>query len=195
MLDTTQWIVLLTVLALIIVGVVAVVSSRSGKRRHLELKRRFGPEYDRAVTQHGGNVARAEQELLQREKRVHSHRLHPLSEDDRARFSHDWEGVQTRFVDDPVGAVQAADDLIQQVMLARGYSKESVERRDVDLAVEHASVVEHYRAARSLAQESREGEADTEDLRQAVVHYRALFADLLQPQSPEREHRLQEARA
>lgn len=195
MLDTTQWIVLGTVLALIVIALAAVVASRKNKQRHQELQRRFGPEYERTVASHHGDVARAERELLEREKRVHSHRLHPLSEDDRARFAGEWDGVQTRFVDDPVGAVQVADDLIQQVMLARGYSRESVQRRDVDLGVEHPTVVEHYRAARSLAEESREGRVNTEDLRQAVVHYRALFADLLQPNNAPSEHRLQEARA
>lgn len=194
MLDTTQWIAIAAVLALVIIIVMAVVASKRTQRSHSQLKRQFGPEYERAVQQHG-SVARAEQELRERDKRVHSQRLRPLSEEDRARFASDWEGVQTRFVDDPVGAVQVAEELITQVMLARGYSRESVDRRDVDLSVEHAAVVEHYRAAHALAQESQEGRANTEDLRQAVVHYRALFADLLQPRPSTKHHRLQEARA
>ena len=194
MLDDTQWIVLGTVVALVLIVVAAVVASRRSQRRHSQLKEKFGPEYERAVAQHG-NVSRAEQELLKREKRVHSQRLHPLNEAERARFSSDWDNVQTRFVDDPAGAVQTADELIKTVMLARGYSKESVERRDADLSVEHPAVVEHYRAARSLAEESREGRASTEDLRQAVVHYRALFADLLQPETQPTPKNMQEARA
>jgi len=194
MLDETQWIVLGTVVALVLIVVASVVASRRSQHRRAQLKQKFGPEYDRAVAQHG-SVARAENELLQREKRVHSQRLHPLNESERARFSSDWESVQTRFVDDPAGAVQVADELIKTMMLARGYSRESVDRRDVDLAVEHPAVVEHYRAARSLAQESREGRASTEDLRQAIVHYRALFADLLQPENESKSQSLQEARA
>lgn len=194
MLDETQWIVIGTVLALLVIIVAAVVVSRRSQHQHTQLKRKYGPEYDRLVQQHG-NVARAEQELREREKRVHAQHLHPLNEADRALFSTDWEKVQTRFVDDPTGAVQVADDLIKSVMLARGYSRESVERRDIDLSVEHPNVVEHYRAARALAQESREGRANTEDLRQAVVHYRALFADLLKPEPDTKHHRLQEARA
>jgi hypothetical protein len=194
MLDTTQWIAIAAVLALVIIVVMAVVASKRSHGSHAQLKRQFGPEYERVVQQHG-SVARAEQELRERHKRVHSSRVHPLSEEDRARFATEWEGVQTRFVDDPTGAVTVAEELITQVMLARGYSRESVEHRDVDLSVEHAAVVEHYRAAHALAQESQQGRANTEDLRQALVHYRALFADLLRPQPANQHQRLQEARA
>jgi hypothetical protein len=193
MLTETQTILIVVLAALALVAVVALISKRSSRNRHVELKRRFGPEYDRAVEQHG-NVERAERELLAREKRVHKQKLHPLSETDRVQFSADWRNAQTRFVDDPSGAVTAADELIRQVMIARGYSGQSVERREEDLSVEHAGVVEHYRAARVLADANREGRANTEELRQAFVHYRALFADLLEtPQPPERQ--MQEARA
>jgi len=193
MLTTNEVILIVVLAALALVAVFAVVSKRSSKNRHAELKRRFGPEYDRAVEQHG-SVERAERELIAREKRVHKQKLHPLSEADRSQFASDWRNLQTRFVDDPSGAVNAADDLIKQVMIARGYSSQSVEQRAEDLSVEHANVIEHYRAARVLADANREGRANTEELRQAFVHYRALFADLLEtPNPPERQ--MQEARA
>jgi FtsZ-interacting cell division protein ZipA len=193
MLTTTQMLVLAGVVVLFAIVVFAWARSRTSRHRQAELKRRFGPEYDREVEQHG-SVARAERELLAREKRVHRQHLKPLAENDRAKFTSDWRNVQARFVDDPSGAVQAADELIRAVMTARGYSNEGFERRVADLSVEHACVVQHYRAAHELADANREGRANTEELRQAVVHYRALFSDLLeQPQL--QEQRLQEARA
>jgi FtsZ-interacting cell division protein ZipA len=185
MLTTTQWIVLVGLLAIAAMVVLALVNKRSSRQRHAVLKDRFGPEYDRAVEEHG-DVARAERELAAREKRVHQQKLRPLPEADRARFSNDWSQVQARFVDDPSDAVKAADDLIKAVMRARGYATEHFEQRVADLSVEHSNVVQHYRSARVLADANREGRANTEELRQAVVHYRALFADLLeQPTSPE----------
>jgi hypothetical protein len=161
-------------------------------RRHAELKRRFGPEYDRQVEERG-SVARAERELLAREKRVHKQRLRPLADADRAHFSAEWRAVQARFVDDPSGAVTAAHDLIKEVMRARGYAIEGFDQRVADLSVDHAPVVQHYRAAHELAAANREGRANTEELRQAMVHYRALFANLLEePGLP--DGRLEEAR-
>jgi len=192
MLTTTQTIILVVALAVVAVALIALLSARSSKRRHAELKRRFGPEYDRAVEEYG-SPARAERELAARAKRVQRQKLHPLSDPDRVRFSSDWRNVQARFVDDPSGAVGAANDLIKQVMLARGYEVEHFDQRVADLSVEHANVVEHYRAARELAIANREGRANTEELRQAFVHYRALFADLLEQPQPEQQ--LQEARA
>jgi hypothetical protein len=180
MLTTTQWIVLLAVVALAVGAAIAFYSARSLRRRHAELRHRFGPEYDREVEQRG-SVARAERELLAREKRIDKQRLQPLPEVERARFAEDWVQVQARFVDDPSAAVQAADELIKAVMTARGYDTESFDQRVADLSVDHAGVIQHYRAAHDLAAANREGRADTEDLRQAVVHYRALFDDLLEP--------------
>jgi hypothetical protein len=192
MLDSSQTILVIALVALALVAVFALVAKRSSRNRHQELKRRFGPEYDRAVEEHG-SVAKAERELAARERRVHRQKLRPLSEADRLQYSTDWRNLQARFVDDPSGAVSGADDLIGAVMNARGYSSEDVDRRIEDLTVEHAAVVEHYRAARVLAEANREGRANTEELRQAFVHYRALFADLLEkPQQPEGQ--LQEAR-
>jgi hypothetical protein len=181
MLSTTQWIVLLGAIALIATGLIVLYFARSSRRRHLELRRRFGPEYTREIEQHG-SVSRAERELLAREKRMSKQRLRPLPEADRLRFANDWSRVQARFVDDPSGAVHAADDLIKAVMLVQGYDIESFDQRVADLSVDHAGVVQHYRAAHELAEANRAGRADTEELRQAVVHYRALFAELLEQQ-------------
>jgi hypothetical protein len=194
MLTTTQWLALAALFVAIAVGVAALWHARSSRQRHVALKGRFGPEYDREVEQ-TGSVARAERALRAREKRVLKQQLHPLREADRARFAADWQAIQARFVDDPSGAVAAADELIKAVMRARGYSVERFDQRVQDLSVEHANVVQHYRAARVLADANRDGRADTEELRQAVVHYRALFADLLQEPAPTPNLHLEEVRA
>jgi hypothetical protein len=195
MLTTPQWITLLAVVAVAAVLLTALVAARASRRRHAVLKDRFGPEYDRAVEQHG-NVARAERELAAREKRVRHQKLRPLAEPDRIRFSQDWTKLQARFVDSPSEAVQEADELIKAVMIARGYEADKdFDERVADLSVEHANVVEHYRAASSLAEANREGRANTEELRQAFVHYRELFADLLAQAAPAPEAQLQPARA
>ena len=187
MLSTEQWVFLISVIAVVAIAAIAVFATRAARHRHDQLRRRFGPEYEREVEQHG-SVARAERELLAREKRVRKHQLQPLAEHDRERFGADWHNVQARFVDHPSSAVQAADELIQAVMVAKGYDVESFDQRVADLSVEHAGVVQHYRAAHDLAEANRAGRADTEELRQAMVHYRALFADLLL--DPVREGRL-----
>jgi hypothetical protein len=195
MLTTTQWTIVAALLAVVAVVAIALISARTSRRRHAVLKDRFGPEYDRAIEEHG-TVARAERELAAREKRVRHQKLRPLQESDRVRFSDDWSKVQARFVDDPSGAVQAADELIKAVMVARGYdSDKEFDERVADLSVEHSNVVQHYRSARVLAEANREGRANTEELRQAFVHYRELFADLLAQAQPAPEGRLQEARA
>lgn len=189
-----QTILLVVLLAAVAVAIVALLLSKRGSRkRHAELKERFGPEYDRAVAEHG-TEAKAERALRARERRVERQKVHPLEEGDRMQFSADWRNIQTRFVDDPSSAVRDANDLIKNVLVARGYSAEDFDRRVEDLSVEHASVVEHYRSARALSDANREGRANTEELRQAFVHYRALFADLLQAPEPT-EQKLQEANA
>jgi hypothetical protein len=187
MLTSDQWLAVIAVLAVLAIVAVVWMTKGSSRRRHAALKRRFGPEYDRAVQEYGSE-AKAEKELAARERRVQRQKLRPLNETDRSQFSSDWSSVQARFVDDPSGAVTAADELILQVMLARGYSKSDVDQRVADLSVEHAGSVEHYRAANVLAEANRGGRANTEELRQAFVHYRALFADLLeQPKHADRK--------
>ena len=194
MLDSTQWMLVIGGVALVAIGLAFWFKVRTARARHEALKQRFGPEYDRAVADHG-SVSGGEAELRAREQRVRQQEIRPLSAGDRQRFSADWTSIQARFVDEPSEAVQAADQLIKEVMLAQGYSRESIDKRDTDLAVEHAAVIDDFRAARSLAERNREGRANTEELRQAFVHYRALFADILEPPTTRAERNMQEVHA
>jgi hypothetical protein len=165
--------------ALIAVACAAVVVWRNNRRRQREeLARRFGPEYQRLMQEHG-SATLVERELEARAKRVKKLPIKPLSDGERRSFTEAWRQTQERFVDAPAIAVRSAHDLVQQVMRARGYPVDDFEQRVADLSVEHAGVVEHYRAAHALHESNRQGEGNTEELRQAMVHYRALFADLL----------------
>jgi hypothetical protein len=178
----TQTQLLWTLIALggVALVIVAVLVARELARvRSLELRRRFGPEYDRAVEELG-SPTRAERELADRARRVDHFRFKDLGAADRARFAAEWNRIQAQFVDDPVVAVTSANELINEVMRARGYPTQSFEQRVADLSVEHPTVVQHYRAAHTLAGSVHNGTVDTEQLRQAVVHYRFLFAVLLQ---------------
>lgn len=149
------------------------------RRRTEHLRREFGPEYDRAVRE-TGERSRAERELETRRERVRQLHIHPLPALERDRFAASWTEVQKRFVDSPADAVAEADRLVSEVMQERGYPMTDFEQRAADISVDHPRVVEHYRAAHALAERSRNGGASTEDLRQAMVHYRALFDDLLE---------------
>lgn len=172
---TIAWIVLLVV----VVAIVAVIAWSLGQRRRsARLRERFGPEYDRTVEQ-TGKQSKAEAELESRQERVESLDIRPLGADDRDRFRERWRIVQATFVDDPASAVTDADALIGEVMRARGYPVGDFEQRAADISVDHPQVVDHYRTAHQIAIRQRTGEADTEQLRQAMVHERALFADLL----------------
>jgi hypothetical protein len=148
-------------------------------RRRRRLRARFGPEYERTVHD-VGNVRRAEATLEARARRVERLQIRALSAADSARFAETWRELQTRFVDAPQEAVTEADRLIGEVMTARGYPLGDFDQRSADISVDHPQVVAHYRAARDIARRQGSGEATTEDLRQALVHYRALFEDLLE---------------
>ncbi len=163
----------------IVIAVVAVAWVVMERRRRARLRERFGPEYQRTVHE-VGDARRAEAALEAREKRVSSYRIRELSEEERSRFTEAWRGVQAKFVDDPAAAVAEADALVTDLMTARGYPMSDFDRRAEDLTVEHGAVVHHYREARDIAARQARREASTEDLRQALVHYRALFADLLE---------------
>ena len=176
--STLQGIVVV-VLILVALLVMVVIATQNGRRRREKLRRQFGPEYDRAVQQFG-SAAKAERELSARARRLQRIQLHELNEADRIHFTNAWAAVQAQFVDNPAEAVHEANQLIKTVMQARGYPVEDFEHRVADLSVDHANVVQHYRAARELAHANREGRVNTEELRQAFVHYRALFSDLLQ---------------
>ena len=165
----------LIVLALIAIGAWMLHRKRESER----LAKRFGPEYGRAV-ETLGDRAKAEAELKAREKRVAKFRIVPLQPADAARFAQGWKALQTHFVDNPKGVVSDADRLVRELMLKRGYPMADFERLSADISVDHPRVVEHYRAARRIAERDHRGEADTEELRKAVVHYRALFDDLLE---------------
>ena len=169
-----MYVMIAVAIAIIIVAALVVVRNKRSER----LQSRFGPEYERTVNT-VGNPAKAEAILSERAARVNRFRLRPLTRDQAQAFAQQWRAVQTRFVDDPEGAVGAADDLVTQVMTARGYPLEDFERRAEDVSVDHPHVVENYRVARMLVQRRARDEATTEELRQAVVNYRALFDDLL----------------
>jgi len=180
--DATTAIIVAVVALVIVVGILALVSRR---RQSSKLQSRFGPEYARAV-ETTGDKRHAEAELLQRAKRVQGFDIRRLSTSDRDRFVDSWRKVQAQFVDDPMDAVAHADALLGQVMEARGYPVTDFEHRSADLSVDHPVVVQNYRAAHEIALRHGRGEANTEDLRQAMIHYRALFDELVaQVGSPE----------
>jgi hypothetical protein len=148
------------------------------KRRTQKLRSRFGPEYDKAVGDFRDR-GHAETELEKREKRVAQFNIHPLNAEERSRFAESWRREQALFVDDPRAAVSHADTLVQDVMRLRGYPVSDFEQNATDLSVDHPLVVENYRIAHGIAVQDARGQASTEDLRGAMVSYRALFEDLL----------------
>jgi FtsZ-interacting cell division protein ZipA len=171
----------LIIVAAIVVAIViaAVAWTYSQRQRRVHLRERFGPEYDRAVHE-AGAPAKAEAILEDRARRVERLKIRTLSQEQADSFAREWRQIQAQFVDDPNGAVAAADHLVAQVMAARGYPLDDFETRAADLSVDHPRVVENYRTARAIALRRERGEAETEELRQAVVNYRALFEDLLE---------------
>jgi hypothetical protein len=182
--DAWIWIVI----ALVVVAIVALVALvLRQQRRHAELRESFGAEYERAVA-HEGDVRRGESDLLARRERRAKLDIRPLSPSSRDSYLQSWEQTQARFVDNPAGALSQADALITQVMEERGYPMDDFERRAEDVSVDHPDVVQHYRAAHDISIRLDDAAAgpptsrvSTEDLRQGLVHYRALFHELLEP--------------
>ena len=170
------------ILVLAIVGWLAWQKTRSRR-----LERRFGPEYHRAVEELGSRN-RAEAELAERQKRVETLRVVPLEPEEAERFDHAWRALQGRFVDNPKGALTEADQLVRELMARRGYPMSDFEHRAADISVDHPLVVDHYRAARAIALRDQQSPVSTEELRRAVVHYRALFEELLEVSTPARRH-------
>lgn len=165
----------------LVVGAVAAISGWlwHRKRRTQRLRTRFGSaEYGR-VMQEGGTRRHGEAELAQRTERVEGFHLRPLALVDRARFLESWRGVQARFVDGPESAVTDADHLLGDVMATRGYPVSDFEQRAADISVDHPLVLANYRTAHDIALRQIRGQASTEDLRQAMVHYRTLFDELV----------------
>jgi hypothetical protein len=168
--------VAVVVVLLAIIGVLVARQQRSRK-----LKADFGPEYDRVIAERGDQRS-AENELASRRKRVSEFEIRPLAPADRERYVERWGATQRQFVDEPEAAVREAHLLVQQVMHDRGYPvDEDFKQRAADLSLDHPDVVENYRAAQSISLRAEQGQADTEQLRQAMVHFRALFDDLLAP--------------
>lgn len=174
--DATTAIVIAIVVAVVVIAAIAFVALR--RRRSDKLRNRFGPEYERTM-QDVGDRRRAEAELHERQKRVSKLDIRPLSVSERDRFTATWQMIQAEFVDQPKQAVIKADDLLTQVMRARGYPIEDFEQRSADLSVDHPSVVQNYRAGREIAVRDQQGQGVTEDLRQAMIHFRALFDELM----------------
>jgi len=169
--DTWIWIV-------IAVAVVLVVAAASSRRRRHHLQDRFGPEYDRTV-EDADRRRSAERELREREARHDELDLRPLSEASRQRYTQQWQDMQSGFVDRPQVAVADADRLITDLMRERGYPVDDFDTRSDLVSVDHPDVVEHYRTAHGIAARTVEGRTTTEDLRQAVISYRALFEEML----------------
>jgi FtsZ-interacting cell division protein ZipA len=166
------------IIAVIVVILFGVAFWYFQRQRSSKIRRRFGPEYERTVTE-TGDRRKAEQILEKREKRVQGFPIRALPQSDRERFAIAWRGVQAQFVDDPKTAVTRADQLVADLMNVRGYPVADFEQRAADLSVDHPVVIENYRAAHDIALRHQRGEASTEDLRRAMVHYRTLFEDLL----------------
>ncbi|HTB28480.1 MAG TPA: hypothetical protein VK715_05970 [Steroidobacteraceae bacterium] len=177
--NTTYALILAGVLIVVLVAVFAWAQiQRKRKQQSLNLRQRFGPEYDRTVNELG-NRGKAEAELEARTKRVAQLDIVPLAVGEASRFKEAWNAVQARFVDDPKAAVVKADRLVYELMAKRGYPMGDFEARAADISVDHPGVVSNYRAARAITLADESGQADTELLRRAVVHYRALFDELL----------------
>jgi hypothetical protein len=171
-------VITLVVIIVVLVATAGVIGFALERRRQRELRERFGGEYDRTVVE-AGDRRRGERELVSRQKRHDMLDIRPLDPARAQDYRVGWETAQTRFVDDPRGAIGDADTLIEAVMGERGYPVGDFDTRLEDLSVQHADVIQHYRAAHEIAGAAEAGDADTEALRRAMVHYRALFAALL----------------
>jgi hypothetical protein len=172
-----SWVWVLIAIAVVVV-LAGVVWQALARRRTGNLQRQFGHEYDRTLGK-ADSRREAEAELQAREERRQQFEIHPLSRAARKRYLESWQSVQAQFVDDPRSAVVSADSLIRSVMDERGYPVEDFDQRAADLSVDHPQVVENYRQGHRLAQASADGSDSTEDLRQAMRHYRALFDELV----------------
>lgn len=178
-----SWVWVLIAVAVVVVLAVALWQALA-RRRTGRLQEQFGPEYERTLTT-ADSKRDAEAELQAREERRQQFEIRPLTQAARDRYVQTWQNVQSQFVDDPRGAVAGADSLIQSVMAERGYPVDDFDQRAADISVDHPQVVENYREGHRLAQASAGGSDSTEDLRQAMRHYRALFDDLVEPPADE----------
>ena len=184
----TQPNILLVIVVAVIVGLAVTVLGRWYLPRHRsrQLRERFGPEYDRVVNEQG-NVRKGEGVLEWRAKKRERLRIVPLSSAVRSDFGNRWTRVQSRFVDDPRGAVADADQLVMEVMHARGYPMADFDQQAELISVDHPTIVQNYRAAHEIALRHSRGQTSTEDLRKAIVHYRSLFDELLEDSLPKQK--------
>lgn len=181
--ENVQTWVVVAVIVLALVAAAWLISRELRRRQSLRLQQRFGPEYSRVISARGDRT-RAEAELLARERRVERLELVALTPEDAAKFSQAWGVLQARFIDNPRGVVVEADALVRDLMVKRGYPMADFERRAADISVDHPTVVDAYRSARAIALRDQKGQASTEELRKAVVYYRALFDELLEVRRP-----------
>jgi hypothetical protein len=173
--------ILLLILIIVVIAVAVLLFLQ--RRRSAELQKKYGLEYQRAVGELG-DERKAEAELAAREKRVRSLHIRALTAEEQARFGDAWKKAQARFVDAPSQAAAEADILVKELMQTRGYPVGDFEQRAADISVDHPEVVSNYRAAREIALRNNAGKATTEDIRQAMVHYRSLFEELLETREP-----------
>jgi FtsZ-interacting cell division protein ZipA len=170
----------IVILAIVVIAVVVAALLYSRQRRSQQLQEGFGPEYDRTLEERGGDRREAEAELHERRQRREQFEVRELEPAARDRYAERWRNAQRRFVDEPAPAVGEADALVIEVMRDRGYPvADEFDQRAADVSVDHPEVVEHYRAAHDISGRATAGDASTEDLRQAMVHFRALFVELL----------------
>jgi hypothetical protein len=177
---------LLIIVIVVLVAVVGVLALR--QRRSAQLREGFGPEYDRVVRDRG-NQGEAEAELRERRERRSGYDIRPLGATARDRYAERWRKTQAQFVDQPASALADADTLVAQVMHERGYPVDDFEQQAADISVDHPEVVAHYREAHAIHIRNAKQRASTEDLRQAMVHYRALFDELLEHPSRDEDSR------
>ena len=171
--------IVLAVAVVLIIAVSAWLYLRKRRSISAGLRQRFGPEYERAVREHGSE-RKAEAKLADREKRIEKLNIRELNPMEREHFSEQWKSVQSHFVDSPKGAVTEGDDLVSSLMKARGYPISDFDQRADDISVDHPQVVENYRSAHEIAMRVGKDQATTEDLRTAMIHYRSLFEELVQ---------------
>jgi hypothetical protein len=169
----------LAAVVIVIIAVIAVLYVEKRRNSTADLRKKFGPEYDRAVREQGSE-RKAEAKLADREKRVEKLNIRDLDPAEHDRFSKQWESVQSRFIDSPKGAVAEADDLVSSLMKVRGYPVSDFDQRAADISVDHPRVVENYRSAHEIALRVGKAETTTEELRTAMIHYRWLIEELMQ---------------
>jgi type II secretory pathway pseudopilin PulG len=171
--------IIVIVVAVVLIAAIVVIGSRMARQRRTEqLRQQYGPEYDRAIDQ-ADTQREAESELRDRSKRHEQLELRTLDTSEREDFARRWSDVQGQFVDDPSDAVRNANLLVVEVMSARGYPVEDFDQQTADLSVQYPELTQRYRQARSIARANENGNANTEDLRQAVTSYRSLIKALL----------------